>query len=120
MRLVHARQFEAVHKANVRASAGPLVVWATPNDVGYTRLGLSISRRVGSAAVRNRIKRLLRETFRKLQHDLCTSGDGYDLVISVRRHDPLTLNRYEQHLYEAARALERKWSAKRKPTPRNE
>ena len=47
-----------------------LVVYAAPNDVGHARLGLTVSRKVGSAVCRNRWKRLLREAFRLSQQEL--------------------------------------------------
>jgi ribonuclease P protein component len=119
MRLTRSRQFEAVYAARMRATAGPLVVWGAPNDVGHPRLGLAVSRRVGGAAARNRIRRLLRESFRLLQHDLPSTGRGYDLVVSVRRHEPMTLAQYEQAVLKAARALERSWSKKRNHTSRD-
>jgi ribonuclease P protein component len=58
-------------------------------------LGLSVSRKVGTAPRRNRIKRLLRESFRLLQHDFTR---GYDLIIVVRPHDPLILAEYQRIL----------------------
>ncbi|MHC4304378.1 MAG: ribonuclease P protein component [Planctomycetota bacterium] len=112
MRLTRARQFDAVFAAKVRAMAGPLVVWGAPNDVGHPRLGLAISRRAGNATTRNRIRRLLRESFRLLQHDLPATGCGYDLVVGVHRHEPMTRPEYEQALLKAARAMERSWSKK--------
>lgn len=45
---------------------------------GPTRLGLAVSRRVGGAVERNRIKRILREAFRKERGNL---PPGYDLVV---------------------------------------
>jgi ribonuclease P protein component len=119
MRLTRARQFDAVFAAKVRATAGPLVVWGAPNDVGHPRLGLAISRRAGNAAVRNRIRRLLRESFRLLRHALPSTDRGYDLVVGARRHEPLTLDQYEQALLDAARAVERSWSKKLNRTRRD-
>lgn len=40
-----------------------------PNELPYCRLGLAVSRKVGNAAVRNKIKRRLREIFRKQLKD---------------------------------------------------
>ena len=119
MRLTRARQFDAVFAAGVRAAAGPLVVWAAPNDVGHPRLGLAISRRAGNAVRRNRIRRLVRESFRMLQHDLFSSDRGYDLVIGARRHEPLALAQYEQAMRDATRAVERSWSKKLNRSSRN-
>jgi len=42
---------------------------------GASRLGITVSRRVGGAVVRNRVKRLVRETFRRRWRDL-PAGDA--------------------------------------------
>ena len=116
MRLVRTRDFDAVYQARVRAVAGPLVVWAAPNDVGHPRLGLAVSRRVGSAPVRNRIKRLVRESFRLLQHELSERMGGYDLVVSVRPHRPAAQAQYQRALNKAIEALERSWCSRQDKT----
>jgi ribonuclease P protein component len=48
---------------------------------GPTRIGFSVSRRVGGAVVRNRVKRRLREVMRR---KLVRIASGYDLVITAR------------------------------------
>lgn len=110
-RLRHERQFDAVYAAKVRESRGPLTVFALPNELGHPRLGLSVGRRVGGAPKRNRVKRLLREAFRLMQHDL---PRGYDLVVNVRPHEVALLADYQRMLSAAAVALHRKWVGKDK------
>jgi ribonuclease P protein component len=105
-RLQHALEFEAVYAAKVRESRGPLTIFALPNDLGHPRLGLSVGRKVGVAPKRNRIKRLLREAFRLLQHDL---PRGYDFVITVRPHDVALLADYQRMLSAAMVKLHAKW-----------
>jgi ribonuclease P protein component len=75
----------------------------------HPRLGISIGRKVGSAVVRNRIKRLLREAFRLMQHDLPC---GYDLVVVVRPHQPVGLADYQRLLLNMALRLHRTWQKK--------
>jgi len=41
------------------------VLFGRANGVGHTRLGITVSRRIGGAVIRNRIKRLFREIFRR-------------------------------------------------------
>src|SRR5918993_5272058 len=97
-RSLHLRspaEFAAVYDAKVRESRGPLLVYALPNDLGHPRIGLSVSRKVGTAVRRNRIRRLLREAFRLMQHDF---PRGYDLVLVVRPHEPLMLAEYQKML----------------------
>ena len=52
-----------------------------PNELPFCRLGLAVSRKVGNAVVRNRIKRRLREIFRKQLKDLPLR---YDFVVVAR------------------------------------
>ncbi len=85
MRLRHDREFEAVYSARVGRSRGALRLSAIPNSLAHPRLGLSVARRIGSAPVRNRVKRQIREAFRLLQHELPRHRGGrYDYVAGVR------------------------------------
>ncbi len=97
--------FKLIRDTGVRQSRGPLTLWALPTQVDFLRLGISIGRHFGNAARRNHIKRLLRESFRLLQHDL---PGGYDLVIAVCPHEPLTLAEYQELLMSLVRGADRK------------
>ena len=106
------REFAAVYDAKVRESRGPLLVYALPNGLHHPRIGLSTSRKVGTAVRRNRIRRLLREAFRLMQHDL---PHGYDLVVVVRAHEPLMLADYQKILSGAVVKLHNAWQRRGPP-----
>ena len=103
-------EFSAVYEARVRESRGPLTVYARPNDLPHPRLGLSVSRKVGTAVRRNRIKRRVRESFRLLQHDL---PQGYDLLVVVRPHEPLLLADYQKLLSAMLVKLHNTWTRRK-------
>ncbi len=105
-------EFAAVYDAKVRESRGPLLVYALPNALGHPRIGLSTSRKVGTAPRRNRIRRLLREAFRLMQHDL---PRGYDLVVVARAHEPLMLADYQRILSGALVKLHGVWQRRQAP-----
>lgn len=95
-RLAGREAFARVLHAGMRRAHGPLAVQAMANDLGHPRLGIVIGRRVGTAVRRNRIKRLIREAFRLMQHDL---PGGFDLVVLVRPHEPMPAAEYRKLLF---------------------
>lgn len=76
-RLRKTEEFRRAFDSGIFAADDTLVCNATRNELGFSRLGLSISRKVGNAVVRNRWKRAIREAFRRSRNDLPA---GYDLV----------------------------------------
>lgn len=111
LRITGAGRFDAVLAARMRHMAGPLTVFAAPNNLDHPRLGLAVPRAAGNAVQRNRFKRLIREAFRHSQHELPV---GYDFIVQVRRHETMTLNEYQTHLMAAGESLERKWQARQR------
>ena len=77
--------FRRVFERRRSATNGRMIVFGCENELGYTRLGLSVSRKVGGAVVRNRWKRMLRETFRLIREQL---PGGLDLVIVAKDSTP--------------------------------
>jgi ribonuclease P protein component len=104
--------FSAIFDAKVKEARGPLVAYAIPTERATPRLGLSVPRRVGTAPRRNRIKRLIREAFRLMQHDF---PRGYDVVIVVRPHEPLILAEYQRLLSSLMVKLHQAWQRKGVP-----
>ncbi len=81
-RLRDDEQFQRVKKDGSSWSHVLLVLCVLPNQLEYSRCGFSVSKRVGKAAVRNRVKRLLREAARARQALIVP---GQDLVFIARR-----------------------------------
>ncbi|HEU4783658.1 MAG TPA: ribonuclease P protein component, partial [Ktedonobacterales bacterium] len=84
-RLRSPRDFQRVRAQGRRVSGTALllgyVARSESDDSGLTRIGFSVSRRVGGAVARNRVKRRLREVMRR---KLARIAPGYDLVITAR------------------------------------
>lgn len=82
------------------------MVFAMKNELAHPRLGLAVGRRVGGAVVRNRFKRLIRESFRMIQHEFPMVGEtSVDLVVTVHPHEPLEQREYQRLLGELVAML---------------
>ena len=104
LRVKRPEDFDRAYRLRRRQDLGELIVYAAPNGLPACRLGLSVSRKVGGAVQRNRLKRMLREAFRGVAAEL---PEGIDLVIVARRHDEWSPERYARALVEAAERLSR-------------
>ena len=82
-------QFDLVYDKGSSWVNRLLVLRALPNGLELSRYGFTISRRVGKAVVRNRIKRLLREILRQT-----SLLPGWDIVFIVRI--PAATERFER------------------------
>ncbi len=99
-RLLAAAQYQSVFRHCERKAADRfLTVLALRNSLAYPRLGTTVSiRNAGGAVQRNRIRRLIRESFRQHQDMLA----GWDLVVLARagigaRSNPQLFSALENH-----------------------
>lgn len=81
-RLHRRRDFEAAYRRGARVPGRSFILFILPNEAGRCRLGVTLSRKVGGAVLRNRSRRRLREIFRKHRMEL---GGAFDLVIHARQ-----------------------------------
>jgi ribonuclease P protein component len=80
-RLTSGAEFRYVFEGASRVNAGLLTLLARPNCLGYPRLGLAVPKKhLRSAAARNRVKRQVRESFRRHKGEL----DSLDVVVLAR------------------------------------
>jgi ribonuclease P protein component len=87
--LTKTEQFNLVYKQGSTQLDRFLVLKALPNGLEYSRYGFSVSKHVGKAVVRNRVKRILREISR-----LTPVNPGWDVVIIAR--NPSARSSYAQ------------------------
>ncbi|MBV1818775.1 ribonuclease P protein component [Clostridium cochlearium] len=80
-KLTQNKDFRVVYRKGKSYSNELLVlyVYNTKND--YTRFGISVSKKVGKSVVRNRVKRLIKESYRLNCHKI---KKGYDLIFIAR------------------------------------
>jgi ribonuclease P protein component len=80
-RLSRSRDFDAVYRHGRSVSTRFLTLYSfARDDEGEPRLGLAVPKGVGTAVVRNRIKRRLRELWRARLEQV-TAGRDYVLVV---------------------------------------
>jgi ribonuclease P protein component len=80
-RLLVRKDFVNLNRFGHRLRTDHFTVLVARNRLGSSRLGITVSKRVGGAVARNRLKRRIREAFR-LHKGLFPAG--FDIVVSAR------------------------------------
>ncbi len=78
-RLTKPEQYNLVYNKGSTQVDRFLVVKFMPNRLDFSRYGISVSKHVGKAVVRNRVKRILREILRLSHFD-----PGWDIILIAR------------------------------------
>jgi ribonuclease P protein component len=81
IRIVRTSDYKAIYKIGRKIHSKRFVLFGRINALGYARLGLTVSRKVGDAVVRNRIKRLFREIFRRSLREI---PNQFDIVVNAK------------------------------------
>src|SRR5947209_18748691 len=108
-RLTRSRDFSRARRAGRSAGSPLLVLYVLPKRPPDLRIGFSVSKKVGKATVRSRVKRLMRETVR---HQLPRIRPGQDLVFIAR---PAAASATYAQIDETVCYLLRKTGAVREP-----
>lgn len=104
--LRNTRQFGRVYKYGKSYVNNQLVMYVLKNNLDYNQIGFSVSKKVGKAVVRNKVRRLMKESFRLNAEEL---KQGYDIIFVARvRLKDSTFNDVEKgmkHLFRKGRMM---------------
>ncbi|MDR0841919.1 MAG: ribonuclease P protein component [Acidobacteriota bacterium] len=81
IRIVRSADYRAIYKTGGKIYSSRFVLFSRGNVLGHSRLGITVSRKVGGAVVRNRVKRLFREIFRRSLNQI---PSPFDMVVNAK------------------------------------
>ena len=105
-RIKKNKEFQQIFKKGKSFANRQFIVYVLKSDQPEFRLGLSVSKKVGNAVTRNRIKRYIRQTFLELKDDLKPDAD----YVIIARQQAAEMDFHEskkslEHVLRIARAL---------------
>ena len=81
IRIVRSSDYQAIYKTGCKIHSSHFVLFSRGNPLDHPRLGITASRKVGGAVVRNRAKRLFREIFRRSIDQI---PNRFDIVVNAK------------------------------------
>lgn len=77
------KEFQQIYKNGKSFANRQFIIYKYRNqDIDHFRIGLSVSKKIGNAVIRNRVKRYIRQVFTELKEDI---NDQYDYIIIARK-----------------------------------
>ncbi len=102
-RIVRPAEYLAIYDGGQKLQSRRFVLFIKRNDSGHHRLGMTVSRKVGGAVTRNRIKRWFREIFRRQSTEI---PGHLDIVVNAKRScSQATFNDLRDEFLAATRRL---------------
>lgn len=83
-RIAKRRDFLRAYDHGRREFARFSTVFSIPNALGHPRLGITVTKKAGKAHDRNRLRRWVRELYRRSRAELELQNQGIDLVVNVK------------------------------------
>ena len=83
-RLAKRREFVRVYESGQKVFSRYSVLFFAGNDLPHSRIGITATKKLGKANVRNRLKRWTREIYRRQREPLALDGQALDIVVNVK------------------------------------
>ena len=81
VRIVRSVDYQKLYKTGRKVHSADFVLFTRGNALEHHRVGITVSRKIGNAVVRNRVKRLFREIFRRYFRLI---PGRFDIVINAK------------------------------------
>lgn len=107
-RIKKNEDFQLIYRKGKSVANRQFVVYRLDNQVTHFRLGISVSKKIGNAVHRNRIKRAIRESFTKHKRDIVAADF---IVIARQPADQMSveeINKSLEHVMKIAKGFNKR------------
>jgi ribonuclease P protein component len=104
-RLAKRREFLRVYETGRKQFSRFAVLFFAPNGLSYSRIGITATRKIGKANVRNRLKRWTREVYRRGREPIGLDRHSLDLVVNLKGN--ATQASYQEFAQDLTKVLQR-------------